>query len=212
LKWEEVLRVALKILANQKRYVSFKEWTWGGGSALAYRYGHRDSEDVDIFFWNAQLLLFFSPRVNQDLEEVALRYTEMSHFIKLWIREDAQIDFILAPSLTDLPFTVEEVMGFKVQVETPWEVAAKKLLYRSSDLKVRDVIDLVAVLRRKEDREALLRNAKVFRPKIEELRERLAFLKREWDRAVEKLTLYDESLRSPSLIEELEELLLAPRL
>ena len=207
MKWEHILGIALKVLEKQKEYVPFTEWTWGGGSALAYRYGHRDSEDIDIFFWNAQLLTFFSPRVNEDLEEIAVKYNEMSHFIKVWIRENAQIDFILAPSLTDKPFTTEEVKGYRVQVETPWEIVTKKLLYRSSDLKVRDVIDVVAVLRHEEDRKMLLKSSEIFMPKLKEIKKRMSLLEKEWDRAMKSLIVYDESLESPSIIEELEDFL-----
>ena len=208
MKWENVLKIALKVLERQKEHVPFTEWTWGGGSALSYRYGHRDSEDVDIFFWNAQLLPFFSPRVNSDLEEIALRYNEMSHFIKVWIGEDSQIDFILAPSLTEEPFTVEEVMGYRIQVETPWEIATKKLLYRSYDLKVRDVVDVVAVLRHREDRERLLRNSEVFAGKVGEIGRRLSYLEKGWDEAVKRLVIFDESLKDISIVKELRNFLL----
>ena len=207
LKWESVLKIALKVLERQKEHVPFTEWTWGGGSALSYRYGHRDSEDVDIFFWNAQLLPFFSPRVNSDLEEIAIRYNEMSHFIKVWIGEDSQIDFILAPSLTEEPFTVEEVMGYRIQVETPWEIATKKLLYRSYDLKVRDVVDVVAVLRHREDRERLLRNSDIFAGKVGEIGKRLSYLEKEWDEALKRLVIFDESLKDVSIVKELRDFL-----
>jgi len=207
LKWESVLEVALKILERQKDYVPFTEWVWGGGSALSYRYGHRDSEYIDIFFRDAQLLTFFSPRVNEDLEEIAIKHNEMSHFIKVWIRDDAQIDFIVAPSLTEKPFTIEKVKGYEIQVETPWEIATKKLLYRSSDLKVRDVVDVVAVLRHKKDRDMLLKSSEVFAPKLREIRKRLALVEKEWDKGMSKLLVYDESLKSPSIVKELEDFL-----
>ena len=202
------MELALGVLARQKAHIPFTEWTWGGGSALSYRYRHRDSEDVDIFFRDAQALPFFSPRVNGDLERVAIRYSEMSHFIKVWIKEDAQIDFILAPLLTEEPFTVEHVMGRMIQVETPWEIATKKLHYRSCDLKVRDVVDVVAVLRHREDRERLLQNSEVFAGNIAEISKRLDYLEKAWREGVKTLSIFDESLKHASIVEELRSFLL----
>lgn len=207
MKWWEVLKIALELLDKEKENVPFTEWVWGGGSVLAYRYKHRDSEDVDIFLWNAQLLALFSPRLNENLESMSIRYNEMSHFIKLWIKENAQIDFILAPSLTSSPFTTEEVMGYKIQVETPWEISIKKLFYRSYDLKVRDVIDVVAVLRHEKDRKILFEYSNLLSSRVEEIKDRLKDLRREWEKGVEKLEVYDESLKEVSIINELEEFL-----
>ena len=39
-------------------------WSFGGGTCLALRYGHRISYDVDIFVTDAQLIPFLSPRLN----------------------------------------------------------------------------------------------------------------------------------------------------
>ena len=163
---------------------------------------------MDIFFRDAQILPFFSPRVNGNLEKIALKYNEMSHFIKVWIAENAQMNFILAPYLTEEPFTVERVMGRAIQVETPWETATKKLFYRSCDLKVRDVVDVVAVLRNREDRERLLRSSEVFAGKIAEIGKRLEYLEKAWRQGMEGLVVLDESLKRASIVEELRDFLL----
>ncbi len=41
-----------------------EEWTFGGGTTLAFRFNHRVSRGVDIFLTDAQLLLLATPRLN----------------------------------------------------------------------------------------------------------------------------------------------------
>jgi hypothetical protein len=190
--WKDTLRVALKLIRREE--IHYSEWTWGGGSALAFRICHRESVDVDIFFWNAMLLTRFSPRLNDYAEEISKSYTEQSNFIKLYLLNGRQIDFILSPALTSEPYTVETVLGERIQVETPWEIVIKKLFYRAESLKVRDVIDTVAVWENYP--EEFERELEIVRPKKEIIKKRLEVLKKVWDREVETLTLYNESLRS----------------
>lgn len=208
LRWKEILKIALDVLERQKDNVPFSEWMWGGGSALSMRYGHRDSRDVDIFLWDAQFLTFFTPRLNDDLERIARDYDEMSNFVKVWLEGDSQIDFIVAPSLTDDPCEVLEVMGKKIQVETPWETAVKKLFYRATDLKVRDVIDIARILRDRKAEKKVRENFPVFRTRTGLLRKRLREIETEWERGMEGLVVYDRSLADPDVVREVEHFLM----
>lgn len=110
MRWKEILRITLDIMEKQRDNVPFSKWMCGRGSALSMRYGHRDSRDVDIFLWDAQLLTLFTPRLNDDLERIANDYNEMSNFVKVWLDNGSQIDFIVAPSLTDEPFEIFEAL------------------------------------------------------------------------------------------------------
>lgn len=39
-------------------------WTFGGGTVLMLRYGHRVSKDIDIFVPNPQYLGYVNPRIS----------------------------------------------------------------------------------------------------------------------------------------------------
>ena len=141
-EWFQLLKFAVDVL--EKTGINRDMWTWGGGSALAYRFRHRRSRDIDIFLKDVQLLPALSPRVNPHLEGVD--FAEMANWLKLKLGE-MELDFIVAPNLTGLAPSLEEVHGLTVYVEHPVEIMTKKLFYRSESLKARDLVDLAVVLR-----------------------------------------------------------------
>lgn len=69
---------------------------------------HRFSKDIDIFVSDAQLLNYFSPRMNGTLGDSD--YDEQMNFIKVWL-PDGEIDFILARNITNLPPNIVEISG-----------------------------------------------------------------------------------------------------
>ncbi|WP_297889814.1 nucleotidyl transferase AbiEii/AbiGii toxin family protein, partial [Sulfurihydrogenibium sp.] len=140
--WKELLKTAYDILSEAK--ITEEDWTFGGGTALAYYYNHRESKDIDIFFHDAQLLTFVSPRLNSKAEGIAESYTEQSNFLKIYINSQ-EIDFIVAPNLTGIKPNLEIINGMKVFVDNPVEIVTKKLFYRPESLKIRDIIDTVIV-------------------------------------------------------------------
>ncbi len=121
-------------------------WTLGGGTALELRYHHRTSLDIDVFLPDPQWLVAFSPRVNARIEAAVSDYEEASNVVSLTFPE-GRVDILVAPSLTGLPPSVMEIDERVVLVDDPAEVLAKKLLYRASELRTRDVFDLAFVVR-----------------------------------------------------------------
>lgn len=140
-RWQELLAIAVKLLRDK----NFYNFTFGGGTALAARYNHRNSKDVDIFLPDAQILTYLTPRLNADAENVSDNYSEASNFIKLNIGEQ-EIDFILAPNITGVAPKKMVFEHIDVYVDAPEEIIAKKLLYRAESLKVRDIYDTAVVL------------------------------------------------------------------
>lgn len=53
-----------------------------------------------------------------------------------------------APSVSSEPFAFEEILGRRVKVETPLEIVAKKIRFRSDQFKARDLYDLALVMER----------------------------------------------------------------
>ncbi len=181
--WRQLFVKAVQML--EAAGIPRDEWTFGGGTALALFLQHRESMDIDIFLHNAQLLSLLTPRVNPNISE-ATDYTESSNFLKLKYPA-GEIDFILAPFLTSNPWTLMNLEGEAVRVETPEEIVIKKLFYRAETLRGRDVIDTAAVyVARKEQ---FLSEAVV-------LTSRLKALKRSWERLKPVFLVEVQALRA----------------
>ncbi len=193
-EWIPLFKLALKILSNEK--VLKSQWSFGGGTALMTYYNHRKSKDVDIFLRDVQLLTRFTPRLNDYVAERVDDYTEMSSSLKLKIKQQ-EIDFIVAPSLTQKP-TVKKLIGNTlVNVETPEEIVIKKIFYRAEAFKTRDVFDLAVVIKDKAN--GLLKNISVYQSKLDVLRNRLDMLKRVYPIELKALDIIDHRIEKDAL-------------
>lgn len=139
--WASLLERGLRILKSQPALEG--RWTLGGGTVLMFRYAHRRSKDIDIFFDDPQLLGYVSPRLN-DMAD-APDYDEQAKHVKLRYPE-GEVDFIVAPDLLGLPTTALSFQGHEVPCEHPLEIVAKKVAYRHEAFAVRDFFDLATVL------------------------------------------------------------------
>ena len=119
-------------------------WTFGGGTVLMLRYGHRKSKDIDIFVADAQYLGYVNPAKSAVAESLTTKYIETAGSIKL-VLDNGEIDFVAAPNLTGQPFEVWEIAGESVRVETAAEIIAKKMWHRGDNTTARDLFDLAAV-------------------------------------------------------------------
>jgi hypothetical protein len=122
-------------------------WTFGGGTVLMLRYGHRLSKDIDIFVPDPQYLGYVSPRLSDVAEGVCDQYVEGPGYIKL-LRPEGEIDFVASPNLTSEPFEMWELLGRAIKVETSAEIVAKKLWHRGDRATARDLFDLALVIER----------------------------------------------------------------
>ena len=193
-EWVPLFKLAIKILSNEK--VLKSQWSFGGGTALMTYYNHRKSKDIDIFLRDVQLLTRFTPRLNDYVADRVDDYTEMSSFLKLRVKHQ-EIDFIVAPFLTQRP-TVKKLIGnIPVNVETPEEIVIKKIFYRAEAFKTRDVIDLAVVI--KDKATGLLENIAVYQSKVPVLRDRLKTLKRIYDIELKALDIIDRGIAKDAL-------------
>jgi Nucleotidyl transferase AbiEii toxin, Type IV TA system len=142
-------------------------WTFGGGTVLMLRHGHRLSKDIDLFVPDPQYLGFVNPRLSGVAEQLCTSYVEAMEFIKLF-RAEGEIDIVASHNLTDQPWTIETIMGEAVCVETDVEIVAKKMWHRGGQTTARDLFDLCLVLQ--TDPQGLRREARFM------LRHREAFL------------------------------------
>jgi len=143
--WENLFRQALKLIDNIERHGTQNLfWTFGGGTVLMLRHGHRHSKDIDIFVPDPQALGFVTPRLSDTAGNITSKYTEAAEYVKLFL-DDGEIDFVAAPNLTENSYEIRTVLGREVKVETSAEIIAKKFWHRGDQLAARDIFDFALV-------------------------------------------------------------------
>ena len=151
--WEVLFQRALRLVDDIQRHGGLADpfWTFGGGTVLMFRYGHRLSKDIDIFVPDPQYLGYVTPRLSDTAASLTEEYTEMpGSFVKLQF-EEGEIDFVAAPNLTDAAWERWDIQGRPVRVETAGEVIAKKMYHRGDRATARDLFDLAMVVEREPD-------------------------------------------------------------
>lgn len=142
--WTELFPHALKLMAHLERQTLQPQWTFGGGTVLMLRIGHRQSKDIDLFVPDPQYLGYVNPRLSDTAEAVSTDYEENAEFIKLFLPA-GEIDIVVGTALTDHPFDVATHAGREIKFETCAEIIAKKMWHRGYQAKARDLFDLCAV-------------------------------------------------------------------
>ena len=120
--WQTLLAHAFTLVDEiARRGISDPFWTFGGGTVLMLRHGHRLSKDIDIFVPDPQYLGFVSPRLSDAAERVSVDYVEGPGYVKL-LRPEGEIDFVASPNLTAQPYDEWTLLGRTVKVETAAEI------------------------------------------------------------------------------------------
>jgi hypothetical protein len=148
--WQALLRSALKLVDSLTGNVP---WSFGGGTALAIHLEHRISYDIDIFMPNADSVTDLSPNANPLTRSLldGRKYEFPGGYLKLKL-DAGEIDFIVGGRRTTQPTQAWIFEGRQILIETPWEIAIKKLFYRPSHFMIRDIFDLAAVIETNEDK------------------------------------------------------------
>ena len=118
--------------------------TLGGGTGLFLSLNHRVSYDIDIFLEDPQALkrIAGDPRTKLISDD----WQFPGNYLKL-IRQEGEIDFILASNITENFFFAYNFKGTQINVETPAEIIAKKIRYRGPTFTIRDIFDFAAAVR-----------------------------------------------------------------
>ena len=167
--WRGLLHDAVTLLDT---LTEVPRWSFGGGTSLAVFYDHRISYDVDIFIADSDALTALSPNRNPATTALLAgrSYQFPGNYLKLQI-ENGEIDFIVAGRRTATPVQPWPFENRKIDIDTPWETAIKKMFYRPSTFKVRDAFDLAAVV--DHHAEQLRSNLNVIEDRIDKLIDRL---------------------------------------
>src|SRR5690349_4880325 len=142
--WQDLLRKTLLLIDSLPEA---PDWSFGGGTSLSVHLGHRHSYDIDAFVGASAVVRALSPNRNPATKVLlgGRGYDYPGHYLKLHL-DQGEIDFLIGTKVSDIPTKEWEFEGRMVLIDTPWETAAKKLFYRPSTLKVRDVFDIAAVI------------------------------------------------------------------
>lgn len=142
--WTRLFPSALKLMAHLETNIQHAHWTFGGGTVLMLRIGHRQSKDIDLFVPDPQYLGYVNPRLSEEAEQVSADYSENAEFIKLFLPA-GEIDIVVGTALTEQPFEQVAYAGRDIKLETCGEIIAKKMWHRGYQAKARDLFDLCAV-------------------------------------------------------------------
>jgi hypothetical protein len=142
--WTQLLPSALALMTHLESQTHRPAWTFGGGTVLMLRIGHRQSKDIDLFVPDPQYLGFVNPRLSDVAEAISTDYEENAGFIKFFLPQ-GEIDIVVGTPLTDEPFDLVTHAGRQVRVETCAEIIARKFWHRGHHGKARDLFDLCAV-------------------------------------------------------------------
>jgi len=196
--WESLFGKAMQVIGEIAEHSGRQDpfWTFGGGTVLMLRYGHRFSKDIDIFVPDPQSLGYVTPRLSEVAESISTDYVEAAGYVKLYLSE-GEIDFVAAPNLTKPGFEVETIMGHQVRVETSAEIIAKKMWHRGDRITGRDIFDFALIAAREPDalmqaRQFMTRHAEAV---LQQIDERAMPLKTQFD-AIDALNFhptYDEA-------------------
>ena len=149
--WHQLLDRTLQGLAELKRQGRpAPDWVLGGGTALMVFADHRLSRDIDAFIDDPQYLALLSPETTDVWKCSA--WDRAAHYLKLKYPE-GEIDFIVTASISSLPPIEKQIdltevrKGSKptIRIDPPVEIALKKLHYRATMLKPRDVFDISVI-------------------------------------------------------------------
>lgn len=111
---------------------------------------HRLSRDIDAFIDDPQHLALLSPETTDVWNCTA--WDRAAHYLKLKYPE-GEIDFVVTAQISSLPPIERQIdltairKGSKptIQLDSPVEIALKKLHYRATMIKARDVFDISVV-------------------------------------------------------------------
>ncbi len=127
---------------------------------------HRESHDIDIFLADAQVLSYLDPKLRDfEFETWPSDYTgDGSGFLKLAFDGIGEIDFVVGYAMTDMPTVKRMIEGEEIDLETVAEIITKKIHYRGTSIKPRDVFDIAAGAR--HDREAIVRALRAYKDDV----------------------------------------------
>jgi hypothetical protein len=152
--WAQLFEIACALIRQVNSQQSIIDhWTLGGGTAMMLQIDHRESQDIDIFLSDPQLLPFLDPQKHDFQFEIwpTDYHGDGSSFQKFAFKDIGEIDFIVGRAMTSCPTTQVTIEGETILLETIPEIITKKIYYRGSSIRPRDIFDIAAASERYAD-------------------------------------------------------------
>ncbi|BCI99850.1 nucleotidyl transferase AbiEii/AbiGii toxin family protein [Helicobacter pylori] len=123
---------------------------FGGGTALSmYYFQHRLSFDIDLFVNDAQYLGFFSPKlwIDDCAHFDSARYIDQHNHIGVTNRDNIKIDILIDYASNEGYIDdSKKIFAFDIYIESLENIIAKKITFRKTDNKTRDIFDIAVAL------------------------------------------------------------------
>ncbi|CEJ15574.1 hypothetical protein BN1110_05919 [bacterium YEK0313] len=143
--WTWLLRETFEGLRKlDERGSPVPAWVLGGGTSLMVAFRHRLSKDIDAFIDDPQYPPYLDPGMGAEGIWGCEELDRQSNALKL-VYDHGEIDFIVAPAITDLAPSPCEIDGHTVALAHPVEVCVSKMFHRARTLKIRDIFDIAVV-------------------------------------------------------------------
>ncbi len=128
---------------------------FGGGTALSmYYFQHRLSFDMDLFVNDAQYLGFFSPKlwIDDCSHFDSTRYIDQHNHIGITNKDNIKIDILLDCAGNEGYIDdSKKIFSFDIYVESLENIISKKITFRKTDNKTRDIFDISVALHHNDD-------------------------------------------------------------
>lgn len=149
-RWQHLMELTLRALDSVAPDVEPAPiWTFGGGTSLAIDLAHRISYDVDAFLDSARVIQGLVPVRNAVTRAICWNdesqradYQYPGECLKLIVKEVGEIVFLRTSPLVEDATTLFDFQGRTIVRELPSEIIGKKIYYRASMFKARDVFDV----------------------------------------------------------------------
>ncbi len=123
---------------------------FGGGTALSmYYFQHRLSFDIDLFVNDAQYLGFFSPKlwIDDCAHFDSARYIDQYNHIGVTNKDNIKIDILIDYASNEGYIdNSKKIFAFDIYTESLENIIAKKITFRKTDNKTRDIFDIAVAL------------------------------------------------------------------
>jgi hypothetical protein len=210
--WARLFRIATDLIRQTNaRTPVIKYWTFGGGTAMMLQIDHRESHDVDFFVNDPQVLAYLDPKTQDfKFEVIPADYTgDGNNFVKIVFTGIGEIDFIVSGAMTDSPTTQREIEGVQTHIETIPEIITKKIFYRGSGIRARDIFDIAAAAESHAD--PIIQSLRSYPKEVGQTLERIKKLNPDFvSKAVTDLMIRDAFVQvSKTAIERAREILFA---
>jgi hypothetical protein len=201
-QWSALFKVALELIDQASSNLGGYDipWSFGGGTAMMLQIDHRESHDIDLFLEDPQFLGYFDPhKIDFDYSVMPSDYNgDGSRFQKFAFKDIGEIDFIVSSTFTSNPFLIRKIQGREIKLETTAEIIAKKIYFRGSEAKPRDIFDIAAAAT--TQRSLIVAALSSYKPQTQATLDRLSKLNPEFvDATIASLMIKPEYL---SLIPE----------